>query len=80
MSAYRRVPLVGLDVLPLRAVLQLEFSLRVKYMKVHDGVKQMTSVVTFAARSATYDISFLINEGEKFVLVVGHVDFLQKEW
>jgi hypothetical protein len=72
VSAYRRVPLVGLDVLPRRAVLQIKFSLRVKYMKVYDRVKLVASIVTFAACSATYDISFLIYEGEEFVLVVGH--------
>jgi hypothetical protein len=73
VSAYRCVPLVGLDVLPLRAVLQIEFPLRVKYMKVYDGVKLVAPVVTFAARGATYDIAFLIYEGEEFVLVVEHV-------
>jgi hypothetical protein len=73
VSANRRVPLIGLDVLPLRAVLQIEFSLRVKYMKVYDGVKLVAPIVTFAARGAAYDISFLINEGEEFVLVVEHV-------
>jgi hypothetical protein len=74
VSAYRCVPLIGLDVLPRRAVLQIEFSLRVKYMKVYDRVKLVASIVTFAARSATYDISFLINEGQEFVLVVEHVN------
>jgi len=73
VPAYRCVPLVGLNVLPRRAVLQIEFSLRVKYMKVYDRVKLVTPIVTFAARSATYDVAFLIYEGEEFVLVVEHV-------
>ena len=73
MSAHRRVPFNGLDVLPLSAVLQIEFSLCVKYMKVHDRVKQVAPIVTFAACCATYDVAFLIYEGQEFVLVVEHV-------
>ena len=62
MSAYRRIPFARLDILPQRALLQVESSLGIKHMQVHYRVQQLAAIVTLPARSASYHTSLLINE------------------
>lgn len=75
VTADSRVPFSGLNILPLRAFLQIEAPLAVKYMEMDYGVEQFAAVVTAAAGGGAYDGTGLVDQRENFFgIVAGHDD------
>ena len=70
MSAHGRVPLTGLDVLPRRALLQIQVAAAVEHVQVHHGMQQLAAAVALAARGGSHDIPVLVYHGKHFFLVV----------
>ena len=70
VPAYGRVPLAGLDVLPRRALLQIELACRVEDMQMHDGVQQLAAAVALAARGRARRPSLHVYYGEHLFLII----------
>ena len=72
MTADCSIPLVGLDVFPRGALLEVEVALGVEDMEVDNGMEQFAAVVTFASCSGRDDISLFVNNREHlFVIIFG---------
>ena len=48
VSAYGRIPLSWLDILPVWALLQIDFAMRIKHMQMDYGMQQMGTIMTNA--------------------------------
>ena len=48
MSAYGCIPLAGLNILPRRALLEIDFATRVEHMEMDDGMQQMGTIMANA--------------------------------
>ena len=70
MSSTCRVPFVGLDVLPGRTMLQVEFSPAVKYMQMHHRVQYFASIMSMSSTDGTEDVSLFVDDGKLLFLVV----------
>ena len=67
MSAHSRVPLAGLDVLPVGTLLQVEFAGGIEHMEVYDRVQPESAAVAFAARGRTHLQPFVVDQRQHFI-------------
>lgn len=72
MSAAGRIPFVGLDILPCRTMLEIEFTTAVEQMEMNDGVEDMRSVVSMSTAHGSENVSRFIDNGKLFVLIIFH--------
>ncbi len=70
------VPLAGLDVLPLRPLLQIYVATCVEDVQVDNGMQQVRAAVALAARCLSDYRSLSIDDGEQLLLIVFHRWFL----
>ena len=70
MTADSRIPASGLNILPQRTPLQVEFTPRVEKVKVHHRVQQHRSAVAFAARGPSDHLSRQIHHWEELLAVI----------
>ena len=70
VSAHSRIPFAGLDVFPLRPLLQIEFSLAVEHVKVYHRMHHHAAVVAFAPCGGTGNVAVLVHQREQFILPV----------
>ena len=72
MTAYGRIPFPGLDILPFRTALQIDFSATVKDMQMDYGMQQPRTIVAFTTRGLTYDVSRIIDYRENLFTIIFH--------
>lgn len=74
MSAYGSIPLVGLDILPCRAVLQIEFSAGIEDVEVDNGVQRFAvgAGMRLAACGVSHNTAFGVHHWKEFVCVIVH--------
>lgn len=70
VAADGSVPLSGLDVLPLRSLLQIKSPIRIKHMEVYDRMKQHAPPVTFSPRRLPDNLPLFIYHGKLFPAVI----------
>ena len=67
MSAYGCIPLAGLDVFPIGAFLEIDFSLAIEYMQVHHGMQEHRAIMALGACGLANDIAGWVYKGEEFL-------------
>lgn len=72
MTTYCRIPLAWLDILPQGALLKVQTPLRIKHMKMHNGMKQLTAIVTLATGGLAYNVTGLVDERKEFLGIILH--------
>ena len=72
MTTYCRIPLAWLDILPQGTLLKVQTPLSIKYMKMHYGMKQFTTIVTLATGGLANNMASFVNEREEFLGIILH--------
>ena len=70
MATHCSVPPSGLDVFPLGAFLQVEFSLGIEHMEVHNGMQQHAAAVAFLTGGVADNPAFGVYDGEELLPIV----------
>ena len=70
MAAHGRIPASGLNVFPLRPLLQVKLAAGIEQMQVHHRMQQHRPAVAFAARSRSHDNAGGIYHRKKFRTVI----------
>jgi hypothetical protein len=68
VTAYRRIPFTGLDILPVRPFLKINLAFAVKHMEVDHWMQQPASAMRLAPCHFTDDAAVFINLGNKTIL------------
>lgn len=72
MSAYGRIPLVGLYVFPCRTMLKIQLALAVEDVQVDDGMKNLTAVVRVSTTDGAKNVPVFIHYRELLIGIVSH--------
>jgi hypothetical protein len=70
MPSYSRVPLARLDILPIRALLQIQFAFGIEQMQMDHRVQQSRTIMALAASCRAYGISVGIHYREYLLFIV----------
>ena len=79
MTSYGGIPFTGLNVFPIRTLLQVELTFGVKDMQMNYRMQLFATIVTLAASSGTYDITLFIDKGKHFLIVIAVHDVCFKK-
>ena len=64
--------IVGLYILPSRAMLQIKLTAAVEDMEVYDRMEYLTTIMCVSPRHLPEDIPVLVDDGEQFIWIVSH--------
>ena len=70
MSATCRVPFVGLDVFPVRSLLQIEVATAIEYVQVYYRMEHLAAIVGFTACDLTEHVAVFVDDGKEFFFVI----------
>ena len=72
MSTTGCIPLIRLDILPRRTVLEIQFPLTIEYMQMNHRMQYLASIMGMTSGNGTQDIAHFIYYRKFLVLIICH--------